>query len=343
MATLIASGGVERVTWQITGLSSPFNQSWYGAAGIARSPVSSGQSSDPDNVIDFTTAPESGSSYSTPTKSQYADVGEYTIYGWTQAANGLYYPAGSATITVTPSVTYPSFTTSVSGQSVTVNVTHGSQTSYNAFRIYIRESDGTESTIDDISTHTGDFTISFLWLKAGQDYVINVGYDTSTTGSWSNWCGQQTFTTASTGDISGRYTSPSSFTVEATNLQANPQKYYTIFVADITSSGAVNGYYCRYSAKPTGTTVSYTGSTSSAYSKYDRPIFLYYGSTHYSVGTKYSSLPSSGLVSAGTIVKYGGAGVFVYENGTWHPGAVFVYNNGVWNAGEVHLYQGEWK
>lgn len=108
-----------------------------------------------------------------------------------------------------------------------------------------------------------------------------------------------------------KYTSATSYTVTISGLTVG-QKYH-LFIEDLTSSGASNGWYCRYTQTATSTSYTYTGSTSATYSQYDRRVRLYgtgTTSTSHSVGTRYSTseLPSSNVTGAytATIAAWGG-------------------------------------
>lgn len=100
-----------------------------------------------------------------------------------------------------------------------------------------------------------------------------------------------------------KYTSATSYTVTISGLTVG-QKYH-LFIEDLTSSGASNGWYCRHTQTATSTSYTYTGSTSATYSQYDRRVRLYgtgTTSTSHSVGTLYSTseLPSSNVTGAYT-------------------------------------------
>lgn len=64
----------------------------------------------------------------------------------------------------------------------------------------------------------------------------------------------------------------SSYTIELSGMSTSTR--YHVFVADISSTGTVNGYYCRRSSLGSLTTWSYSGSSSSPYSEYDRPVMV---------------------------------------------------------------------
>lgn len=111
MATLSLTGGTNQFTWTISGLGSAFNSSNYLSAGVAWSAVSSGDTSVPDKVAGAeVAATSSGVKFSVSKTVSYTVSSQvtYTFYGYARAQNGLYYPCGSARVTISPSssVTY---------------------------------------------------------------------------------------------------------------------------------------------------------------------------------------------------------------------------------------------
>ena len=88
------------IDWKIN-LSNPFNTNYYISAGIATSPCSSGQSSQPSGVLDYVVA--GSSPYPTTGWKKYNQnpfgTGYTTVYGFARtAASGKYYPAGAYTL-----------------------------------------------------------------------------------------------------------------------------------------------------------------------------------------------------------------------------------------------------
>ncbi len=98
MASLILIEGTNSFSWIINGLSSSFNSTNYLRAGISTSSFQNGASSI-SNIFDFETA---GNYSATSTSINIVNCAPktYTFYGFAQAKNGLYYTAGSATVTV---------------------------------------------------------------------------------------------------------------------------------------------------------------------------------------------------------------------------------------------------
>lgn len=104
MPSLILTPGEESFSWQIIELGSPFNTSNYIAAGITVYKFTEGGVTTISGTVSEIDAPASRTAYYTPEVevSDYAP-GTYTFWAWCQALNGKYYPAGSATVTVTSS------------------------------------------------------------------------------------------------------------------------------------------------------------------------------------------------------------------------------------------------
>lgn len=101
MASLNLTGGEEEFSWRITGLSSGFSQAnGYVEAGITEYRFTQ-EASQIYGIVDRVSAPSVGSSTSTSRRYVGYDPGTYTFWAYTLAQNGTYYPAGSATVTVT--------------------------------------------------------------------------------------------------------------------------------------------------------------------------------------------------------------------------------------------------
>ncbi|WP_146767084.1 hypothetical protein [Paenibacillus sp. YN15] len=102
MASLVVTSiGQTGFQWYITGLGNTWRSSNYLKAGIGPTPVADGQASAP---VQWSSVwpPTSGNSYSTPweTASGFSPGQTYTAYAFAQAANGLWYNAGSSTFTM---------------------------------------------------------------------------------------------------------------------------------------------------------------------------------------------------------------------------------------------------
>lgn len=106
MPSLILRGYENRFSWQITGLSGSFNQNAYIRAGITIYPFTVGGTTTISGVIDSVNAPYSGSSTSTTARYISYEPGTYTFYAFTQVQDGRYWPAGSATVTISGPTVY---------------------------------------------------------------------------------------------------------------------------------------------------------------------------------------------------------------------------------------------
>lgn len=100
MATLNLLGNSLCFSWYISDLSSNFNtDNGFVSAGISTRSVTSGATSI-SGVVDSVDATASWSNNWTTIQVVDYPEGTYTFYGWTLAANGKYYPAGSASVIV---------------------------------------------------------------------------------------------------------------------------------------------------------------------------------------------------------------------------------------------------
>ena len=100
MARLTLTSGEEEFGWQITNFDYPFTQaSGYVEAGITRNQFTQSSTSI-TGVVDRVKAPASGSSTSTKRRWVSYKPGTYDFWGYALADNGIYWPAGSDTVTV---------------------------------------------------------------------------------------------------------------------------------------------------------------------------------------------------------------------------------------------------
>lgn len=114
MATLVLNGFVGYFNWQITGLSSAFNTTeGYVEAGITTYQFTVGGVTSISGIVMTTAAGSTRTLTSTPvvTVSPYTP-GTYTFWGFTKIQDGTYWPAGSATVTVTAAEEDPTWTLS---------------------------------------------------------------------------------------------------------------------------------------------------------------------------------------------------------------------------------------
>lgn len=103
MATLTLTGGVETVSWKVTGLTNPFNTTYYKKLVICTGYVSDGSSSAPSDIVSTKVAASSSST--TVSGSFSYSAGTYRFRSYAQAANSLWYSIDSATVTVSAATT----------------------------------------------------------------------------------------------------------------------------------------------------------------------------------------------------------------------------------------------
>lgn len=108
MATLKLTGGAEKFTWRIMDLANPFKSSNYIRAGITSYPFTGSGVSSIGGIQDYEEAPLSNYSYGTDQWTIDWSAGDYTFWGFAQAANRLYYASGTASVTVSSSTSRPS-------------------------------------------------------------------------------------------------------------------------------------------------------------------------------------------------------------------------------------------
>ncbi|MPM04301.1 hypothetical protein SDC9_50577 [bioreactor metagenome] len=98
-ASLSLAGGPYIITWTISGLSKSFTTgNGYVRAGITSNQFTVGGVSSITGIVDYKSATSSGST--TVSQSTSLDPGTYTFWGFVQTAAGGYWPAGTATVTV---------------------------------------------------------------------------------------------------------------------------------------------------------------------------------------------------------------------------------------------------
>ena len=141
MASVYLEGGTGQFGWAITGLDNPFNTTYYERVGVATSPATYDSLSSPSGMLDYLWAFSTGTARRVPDYGTIAGSmapGTYTIYGFAQAANLRYYPAGSGQVTVGAVVQRPSnwswSNAFVSGQSLNITATD-----WNSFCVRINE------------------------------------------------------------------------------------------------------------------------------------------------------------------------------------------------------------
>lgn len=94
--TYITSVNNTTFNWEVAGLGSPFNTTYYSSAGICLYDFTNGQTTRPNGVLDYTDAPTYGSSYSSGVFKYYHSYPGQTItvYGFARAITGGYWKAG---------------------------------------------------------------------------------------------------------------------------------------------------------------------------------------------------------------------------------------------------------
>lgn len=194
MPRLTLTNTIGSFTWQITGLSSPFNKNYYQGACLTRTNYGSSASS--VNYFTYQSAPSSGGNYYTPRYSRNASAGTYTYYAYMRAGNGTYYYAGSDTVTVTENtVTIPRYSVSVlSDTSIRFYISNA--TDYTYFRIYVRR--GNTDIVDKWVNIRGGGNYDVTGLSPRTTYAVNVAYNTTNSSQGSVWIGSKTVTTTNT-------------------------------------------------------------------------------------------------------------------------------------------------
>lgn len=124
-------------------LSNYFDTSNYIRVGICKQPFTDGQSSPPNEILDYAYPPSSNlGCAASGTATGLTSSTNYTVYGFAQAANGLYYKVGTSSIT-TPGIGRPPnwewATPKVAGQDFKLTATEWNQfcERINQFREYI--------------------------------------------------------------------------------------------------------------------------------------------------------------------------------------------------------------
>lgn len=133
------------------------------------------------------------------------------------------------------------------------------------------------------------------------------------------------------------YTSEDSYTVKISGMTSG-QKYH-LFIEDLTASGDGNGYICQYSQTANTSTYTYTGSTSSTYSKYPRQVLLYTSgttATTHRVGNRYYTTQKPFVFETGMTVQDN------KDIPKWNPPAPTTYTYGYnirWNNQQHQSYE----
>ena len=111
--------------------------------------------------------------------------------------------------------------------------------------------------------------------------------------------------------ISGEYTSATSYTITLGGMSIGT--VYALLVQDINSDGSSNGFVCKWKSGATSSTKTWTYTTSSAYSRYDRRIGFFQGSFNTDVGTVVSDANFNSWADGDAVIDaWGGGGGSVY-------------------------------
>ena len=101
--TYLSTATTTGCRWSIGSLSSIWDDDNYQEAVICTDPNHpAGSSLEPSGILDRQWPPTNGSVYNTPSQDFATGLNAnttYTLYGYAKASNGLWYPAGSASIT----------------------------------------------------------------------------------------------------------------------------------------------------------------------------------------------------------------------------------------------------
>lgn len=91
--------------WLIDYLENDFNTNYYISAGVALNPATYDSTTPPSGIMGSASAhsPDWRGNYAQGYAYGFSPGTTYTLYGYTRAANGRYYPAGSVTFTTLPS------------------------------------------------------------------------------------------------------------------------------------------------------------------------------------------------------------------------------------------------
>ena len=203
MAQLQLEGGVGGFSWGIYGLQSNFREENYRSAGITERQLPSGgvDSLSGYGYVASVSTTDSGrdNNYTGFSWINYSPPGDYTFYGFAQAFNGTYYPAGYATVTVSgsePDINVD-FDLSSDSDSITVTVYVDSDAPY--YKILCRKADGSGSdeTIpySGFDYHTSRYTETFTGLESDTQYYVNVQYSITGESNTGVWVGRQSIWT----------------------------------------------------------------------------------------------------------------------------------------------------
>lgn len=182
MASLSISAGINYFTYQITGLSEPFNLSHYTGCGLSTKSVAFDSSYPPSGNVPaaYKVANEASTSKSTPLFTVDYSPGTYTFYAYTRAKNKKCYPAGSSKVTVRSAPKYTLkvskgtgiATATVGGNSSQTEITQGSSVEWKcsvssgyAFRGWYKNDDLYHSSTTFSETPTDSYRLTAMAWK----------------------------------------------------------------------------------------------------------------------------------------------------------------------------------
>ena len=171
--------------WKVS-LSDYFDTSNYIQAGICNQPFTDGQSTLPNGVVDAVYP--SGSTISTVatgTVTGQSSNTVYTLYGFAQASNGLYYQSGSASIKTLPQPTVPSSPVSiVSRIEGGFNLTWGISDDVEYYKLYYKYSYQYEYQYIPVNVLSNTYTLIDRDYGVQHDFkvrAVNGSYQSDTT------------------------------------------------------------------------------------------------------------------------------------------------------------------
>ncbi len=175
MAELVLTGEHGGFSWQITDLGSPFNSSNYISAGLSPIEIESG-ATEIDYVVDSVNAKSSGKNYYTTERFVEMEPGAYYYYGWCQAANGKYYPAGEGRVDVKEAqLIAPEIELESTATTVTVTVIDSGDYRYFKFSIY----DSSHNVIEEDTRYRTTTSRFYENLSPNTKYYVYCSYSSN--------------------------------------------------------------------------------------------------------------------------------------------------------------------
>lgn len=182
MASISYSGKTSTsVKITISGLSNPFNTSYFKEAGVTDKNFTNGTSSLPGDIIESKSASSSGSSTSVSfTVSGLSPDTSYSWYGYTQAKNGFYYYVGKVSFTTDPEELLEPYISGYTTTSTSIELEFDDLDDCPYIQVMYRKSGSSsvsyEPTNDYKKLTTSRNTITLTDLEPGETYVISFRY-----------------------------------------------------------------------------------------------------------------------------------------------------------------------